>query len=409
MRLTAFPITVTANPTPTTGNQEPIGYRITITSNGNGNDDGYYTSVDEVGNIETISDGSVIYAKNFDGSSQLNAVISAGDVKLENGVTYTLKCTVIMSSGLTAEATHPFQVLWNEETKLPSADVTIDTDTLSATIHPYCATYYSEYRKVSMIGGRYIKSETAVSGVYGDRVPDATTTTGEQVYYGTFDDGTTGYYCNYEYTVVHRDVILEVYRREYDGSFTLIAGNLDGDLNNTIIDPHPSLDYARYRIVATSKNTGAVTYYDTPGYPVGSKELVLQWDEPWTNFDEYVSDDTPIQLEGSGSIVKLPYNIDITSKNDLDVSLVKYIGRKNPVSYYGTQIGESQTWNTVIDREDKATLYALRRLSAWAGDVYVREPSGMGYWANVTVSFSQRHNDLTIPITFNITRVEGGV
>ena len=61
-----------------------------------------------------------------------------------------------------------------------------------------------------------------------------------------------------------------------------------------------------------------------------------------------------------------------------------------------------------IPKEDKKTLYALRRLSIWTGDVYVREPSGSGYWANISVSFSQTHNELTIPITITVTRVEGG-
>ena len=42
---------------------------------------------------------------------------------------------------------------------------------------------------------------------------------------------------------------------------------------------------------------------------------------------------------------------------------------------------------TIVDKNDKETLYALRRLAKWMGDVYVREPSGSGYWANVTVSF----------------------
>ena len=63
----------------------------------------------------------------------------------------------------------------------------------------------------------------------------------------------------------------------------------------------------------------------------------------------------------------------------------------------------------VIPKEDKETIYALRRLSLWSGDVYVREPSGMGYWANVNVSFSQRHTEVTVPVTLDITRVEGGV
>jgi hypothetical protein len=43
------------------------------------------------------------------------------------------------------------------------------------------------------------------------------------------------------------------------------------------------------------------------------------------------------------------------------------------------------------------------------GDVYVREPSGSGYWASISVSFSQNHGEQTIPISFDVTRVEGGI
>ena len=43
------------------------------------------------------------------------------------------------------------------------------------------------------------------------------------------------------------------------------------------------------------------------------------------------------------------------------------------------------------------------------GDVYVREPSGSGYWANIKVSFSQAHKEVVIPVTLELTRVEGGV
>ena len=62
-----------------------------------------------------------------------------------------------------------------------------------------------------------------------------------------------------------------------------------------------------------------------------------------------------------------------------------------------------------IPKDDEETLYGIRRLAIWMGDVYVREPSGSGYWANVNVSFSQKHRELTIPITLTITRVEGGI
>ena len=89
--------------------------------------------------------------------------------------------------------------------------------------------------------------------------------------------------------------------------------------------------------------------------------------------------------------------------------MIEYIGRSHPVSYYGTQLGETATWSMVIPKNDKETLYAIRRLSKWTGDVYVREPSGSGYWANVSISYNQNHCELTIPITLNIKRVEGGV
>ena len=108
-------------------------------------------------------------------------------------------------------------------------------------------------------------------------------------------------------------------------------------------------------------------------------------------------------------MLRLPYNIDISDNHNADVSLVEYIGRSHPVSYYGTQLGTSSTWNVDIDKADKETLYALRRLARWMGDVYVREPSGSGYWANITVSFNQKHKELTIPVTFEISRVEGGI
>lgn len=178
--------------------------------------------------------------------------------------------------------------------------------------------------------------------------------------------------------------------------------------NTFVTDPHPALDYARYRIVSTSVETGAMTYYDLPGYTVGEKAVIIQWDEDWSYFD--VSEASPVEKQPwSGSMLRLPYNIDVSDNNNQDVSLVSYIGRKNPVSYYGTQIGETSTWNVAIDKKDTETLYAIRRLSKWMGDVYVREPSGSGYWANISVSYSQKHRDLTIPVTFNITRVEGGI
>ena len=218
------------------------------------------------------------------------------------------------------------------------------------------------------------------------------------------------YYCavQSDESVLVEDVTLSVYRREFDGSFTEIATGLDNSKNTYVTDPHPSLDYARYRIVAITNSTGAVSYYDVPGYPVNEKAVIIQWDEAWSTF--FTSEEAVLeQPPWAGSLLRLPYNIDVSDNYRPDVSLVSYIGRKRPVSYYGTQLGETSTWNVDIVKTDEETLYALRRLAIWTGDVYVREPSGSGYWANLTVSFGQQHTALTIPVTFNITRVEGGV
>ena len=111
----------------------------------------------------------------------------------------------------------------------------------------------------------------------------------------------------------------------------------------------------------------------------------------------------------TGSLLRLPYNIDISPTNAKDVSLVEYIGREHPVAYYGTQLGESVSLKTDIPATDLETLYALRRLMIWKGDVYVRLPNGIGHWASVSVQYSQNHNEVKIPVTIDITRVEGGV
>lgn len=324
--------------------QAPIGYYVSITSNQ------AYETVDNIGNPKTVNEGEEVYSKYFDTSDALMVELSAGNVDLANGMEYKITCVVSMNSGLTAEASTTIYVSWTEVSYEPDAAVSIDDEAYVAYITPCC------------------KDEN--------------------------DDFIEG-------------VSLSVYRREFDGSFTELASGLDNVKNVSITDPHPALDYARYRVVATTMSTGTVSYYDLPGFPVGCNSVIIQWDDDWSDFD-VSDDDLPTEPTWTGSMLKLPYNIDVSDSNSIDVSLVEYIGRKHPVSYYGSQLGATSTWNVEIPKYDKETLYAIRRLAIWTGDVYVREPSGSGYWANISVSYSQKHLDLTIPISFNVTRVEGG-
>ena len=324
--------------------QAPIGYHVSISANE------MYETVDDIGNTKVVSKGEEVYSKYFDISSALLVELSANNIDLENNISYTVTVTVTMNSGLNAESTSTISVAWTDMEYEPNAEIGIDYDNLSAYIHPYCVD----------------EDDNLIDGLY-----------------------------------------LSVYRREFDGSFTEIIKNADNSDSLFVTDPHPALDYARYRIVATSKTTGAVSYCDLSGYPVGETSIVLQWDEKWTTFDTTNSDELA-EPTWSGSLLKLPYNVDVSDAHDADVTTVEYIGRKHPVSYYGTQLGETATWNVAIEKSDKDTLYAIRRLATWMGDVYVREPSGSGYWANVSVSFNQKHRELTIPVTLTLTRVEGG-
>lgn len=325
--------------------QAAIGYHLSVTSND------IYETVDNLGNAKTVNKGDTLYSRYFDNSSTLSVTLSASDLRLENNVSYKIVCVVSMNSGLTAENSIDFKVAWDDDYYSINCKLAINYTDYVASICPYCKDR----------SGKYVK-----------------------------------------------DVTLSVYRRDFDGKFTEIITGVENVKNMFVTDPHPALDYARYRIVATSNSTGRVDYYDVPAYPVGGKEAVIQWDEAWSDYDSDI-EDTLASPSWSGSMLKLPYNIDISDSNTKDVSLVEYIGREHPVGYYGTQLGTTSNWRMDIPASDIETLYALRRLQNWMGDVYVREPSGAGYWASVSVSFSKKHCDVVIPVSISVTRVEGGV
>lgn len=398
--LTSFPFYIYALAGPET--QMPIGYYLSVTSNE------VYETVDDIGNEKVVNSGEAVYAKHFDTSDPLLVELSASNIDLENNISYTITCIASMNSGLTAEATYDFTVNWEEKSYSPNAEISYDPETYVTHIKPYCNEHESIYCKVEYASNKYTITEEDIGYVYGTEVKNKFTTTGEQVYSGISADGENIYYCITERSTQMDDVMLSVYRREFDGSFTEIISNIDSTKNTTVTDPHPALDYARYRIVATSKATGSVSYYDVPGYPIGETGIIIQWDEDWTTFDTTENSELA-QPPWSGSLIRLPYNIDIADKTTPDVTKVAYAGRKRPVTYYGTQLGESSTWNATIPKDDKDTIYALRRLAIWMGDVYVREPSGTGYWANINISFGPKHKETTIPVTIDVTRVEGGM
>lgn len=342
--LSSFPFDISAIAGP--DNQKAITYHISVYA------ETTYETTDQIGNTLLVNAGTEIFSKIINAESNtLLYSLMADNITLENNQSYNVVVTASMNSCLIAESSEIFSVIWTDKIFNPDASVVVDKDLLCAYIIPYC-----------------------------------------------FDDE----------GVMSKDVVLSVYRREYDGTFSEIATDIENYGNTTVTDPHPSLDYARYRIVARDRNTNTNNYSDLPGLPVGEPSIVIQWDEKWSQFD-YSGVGEVTTPAWTGSMLKLPYNVDISEEYDGDTSLVKYIGRDNPVSYYGTQKGIGGTWSTEVKKSDKETIYALRRLAIWQGDVYVREPSGNGYRAQIKVSMTINHKSLTVPVSFSVKRVEGDI
>lgn len=348
-----FPFSIDLLARPST--QTPISYYIEIVSNNS------YETVDSVGIVKSVNAGDVIYTRHVDPlvpTWDIRAYITPGDVDLQSGFEYTVKATVAMNSGLTAEAEQTFNTEFDVSTYDVFADIVVDKETLQASIKPYANEWY-----------------------YVDDEP---------------------------HTRLAENCMLSVYRREYDGSFIEIGTDIPNGEDMHVTDPHPALDYARYRVVVRSEDNGSISYRDIDAVKVGEPSIVIQWAEEWTKF-ETETDEEPLEPSWKGSMIKIPYNVDVSEKTNPDVTLVDYVGRKNPVSYYGTKIGETASWSVEIPSDDKEMIYELRRLSKWMDNVYVREPSGVGYWANINLNFSLKHKAVTIPVTFEIKRVEGGI
>lgn len=345
---TSFPIYITATAHPDT--QRAVSWHISVTANE------AYETLDSVGRPIIITAGSEVYSEyvvQTEEENVLKRVFNAGNIDLQTGVGYTITVKVGMSSGMSTETSQVVTIDWTDENIWPNAEIGIDQERLCAYIRPYCVD----------------EEEELIEGI-----------------------------------------TLSVYRRDYDGRFTEIATGIENLGTTIVVDPHPSLDYARYRIVGVISDTGAIGYYDMPSEPIGETGIIIQWDEAWSDFNMPSGDgDAVASRVWAGSMLRLPYNVRVSETTAIDKNLVEYIGRSSPVSYYGTQLGISGSWSSDIPADDLETRYALRRLQIYRGDVYVREPNGVGYWASVNVSFNKDYDNLLTPVTIEVTRVEGGM
>ena len=382
---TSLPIAIELTSGPL--NQTPIGYTIQVTSKDS------YTYETEFGDTKIVKAGDVIFEQYYPSSRHsIIKMLTPFNIDLEDSQEYTITASVSMNSGLTKTSDpYTFKIDWKEAVMYPNADVLIDPDDLHATIVPYCFDANTDW-------------------VVPDDIEDGDEIDEDEIV---------------EPSLVE-NVVLSVYRNTVDGEFVEIMTDIPNDRATAVVDPHPTLGEVSYRIVAYKIDTGQMEYTNTDPEEVDQPGIVISWDEDWYNTsdvfeyeDENEEDANSEELEYSGVQLKLPFNVDISESNSPDVALVNYIGRRRPVGYFGTQLGETSSWKTEMPKNPNdgnglmvdpgATLQLLRRLAARTGPVYVRESSGRtGYWAHVTASFDLNHNALTIPISFNVTRIEGG-
>lgn len=402
--LKQFPIKTSFTVYPS--NQNVLSYHISVESND------LYTTTDKTGIVTTISKGQTLYSKvvddmtytliteepedwnseegedyyaynkltneyiklerpynefkgwtyyilNSESPHEFHELIEAQDLELRTGYSYKLVVSIMTDVGSIATSDFDFDVeLDYIDYTCEKSYIVMNLDVMTAEIHPVC------------------------------HIPD-TNDEDERI------------------LVLAENTKLSIYRISYDGEKVLIDDNIDNDDSYVAVDPHPSLDVAKYRVVALDTITGSTTCTDIE-YVVDYPFAIIQWGEQSSYYHINEMDDVSDEVAYSGNMVILAYNLDISESFAKDTSNINYIGRENPVAYYGTQLGITSSWSCVIDKEDTDTLYSLRELSKYMGDVYVREPNGVGYWANVSVSFSRTHMEVTIPVTIEITRVEGG-
>lgn len=323
-----------------------------------------YSYVDIDDTIVHVNPGQYIFQKTYTNSGKkvgdvtmFGAVLTPEQLTLETGQIYSADVRAFIANGLSARIYYEFEVLIDDGyTMIPNLDFEYDYDNACMQITTSCALR-----------------------AYDEEVPEISETPA--------------------------DISMDLYRIEYDGRLTEISSNIKANDNYqmVVIDPHPALSTARYRVTATSRVTGYTVYTDFESV-VDDNSIIIQWDDMWKNFA--VQNDIPEEAYMAGSLLRLPYNIEIKEDRDKDIALIDYIGRENPVSYFGTKQGETGSWQCLVPADDYDTIYALRRLQAWMGNCYVREPSGIGYEAVVKVSFSIKYAEVAIPVTLDVTRVE---
>lgn len=325
--LAAFPIYVHLDPSG--GGNQVVGYDVAIVCTEAAD------VVDEYGRTVRASEGSAAWQAHLSTSDDpYDVEVGAGECRLAEGGTYEIRATVAMATGLRAECDPlAFGVSLDADIAQPTATVTFDPDYLTADIVPACYELDGE--------------------------------TGEET--EVLRDGTT----------------LAVYRVEADGDLVCLARGIDNDGASTVTDPHATFRECWYHVVATDTATGVSTaadYMDDSDHD----SCAIQWDEAWRP-----AGDGATRYDYEGSLLDGFFNMSFDNDVAPVAEGVRFAGRKRLVHYYdGVGVDESASYTLQFALSDAETMALARALAAYPGDVYIREPTGTGYWARVSCHFS---------------------
>lgn len=299
--------------------------------------------------------------------------VAVGDCVLADGVAYTAELRGVMSSGLPFEASRP--MLFDVEPASYTLYAEIDqADGWAVTITPSACEWGREDDDQTDE-----ESETADIDIEGDA---------EEVPYA-------------------ENVVLSIYRHETDGTLTLLARNIPNDGLHGHVDRHAMLKRQAYRIAAFDTRTGLADYLDVTSELNRFNGLVIEWGASDPSL-EYVRDpETGLLQEQSGdggTVLDLPWSVDVSEGGDSDRDLLKPFGLAHPRARYGTHQNAEESWNTRIRESDSDRLAKLRSLRAHRGDAFVRQPLGSGYWAAVSPHWSRSGQGGVIDVDIDAVR-----
>lgn len=339
--------------------QNPLSYYFEIVS------ESQYQYTDALGANVMVLPGTVLYSSmvspEYSTESYRRITIAPNDAHFERNCSYTASVTIYTDGGLSASSSMTFTYHRSSSSLMYPEIISVESDD-DRSLYLMCRCYS--------------------------------------------DAGQEDYYTDTEVTMA-------LYRYNSDGTYTLVSDNV-GDAK-WIRDPHPRLDHQIYRVTATMNDTGESEYTE-PDYAYDMfdrKGVVIHWDEKWGR-TTFGTRNGPVIYSYLGQRLFLPFNVDVSESRTVDKTLIGYIGREDPVVYYGTSLGKEYSIKTEIPKKNvpefdsDTVMLQLRKLSILKDSVYIRTSTGIGCWATVDIDYNIDHCAMTIPITIKVTPVEGG-